>query len=138
MEKGWELYLGQDIYDFGSTPDGIIPAAVINAGVGEIVDAAQTGNSGTLPPPTVDPQVEIVAPFWENTGNYIDLSNPTQTTFAAMFGEAIEGSDFNSTFTVDKAALVNTSDAGNRIQIQNTSACTNAYLSGNRRKWQCR
>ena len=81
-----------------------------------------------VPPPDPDPQTEIVAPYWENTGNWIDLSKLTNTTFVAMFGRTVEAAGFNSVFAVNKAALVNTSDSGNRMQIQDTLDCENAAM----------
>ena len=89
-----------------------------------------TIGGGSLPPPTPAPTpVELVAPFWSNTGDYIDLTALTNTTFAAMFGASIEGADFNAVYAVNKAALVNTSDSGNRLQIQDSLGCTNAYMA---------
>lgn len=78
--------------------------------------------------PDPDPRVEIMAPFWANTGNWINLSALTQTTFVSMFGVTIEDADFNSVFAVNKAALVNTGDAGNRLQIQDTIDAADAAL----------
>lgn len=87
------------------------------------------GTGSTLPPPpSPDPRTEIVAPFWENTGNWIDLSKLTNTTFESMFGVAIELADFNKVVAVEKAALVNTDDDGNRLQIQDSIDCSNAAM----------
>ena len=76
-----------------------------------------------VPPVSTDP-----IPTPDEPATWIDLSLLTQTTFEAMFGVPIEGADFNSSFTVSKAALVNTLDTGNRIQIQDSSDCTSAAL----------
>lgn len=90
---------------------------------------AATGGSDNLPvAPPADPQTEIMAPFWANTGNWIDLSALTQTTFASMFGVAVEDADFDKVVAVNKAALVNTGDAGNRVQIQDSIDADNAAL----------
>jgi len=82
----------------------------------------------SYPDAPTDDRVEIVDPFWENTGNWINLSALTNTTFEAMFGVAIELADFNDVFAVNKAALVNTDDTGNRLQIQHSIDCTDAAL----------
>jgi len=94
-----------------------------------LMDGGRYVNPGLPPPPDADGQIEIVAPFWTGTGNWIDISALTTTTFATMFGEVIEGADFNAVYAVNKAALVNTSDSGNRLQVQDTIDCTNAYLA---------
>jgi len=79
-------------------------------------------------PPAQDTDNEIVAPYWENTGTWIDLTALTNTTFATQFGVAVDGADFNAVYAVEKAALVNTTDAGNRLQIQDSNDCTKAGL----------
>ena len=110
--------------------DGLVAQiyAEILAGPTAYVPPVDTGVGPVYPPPGTDPENEIVAPFWENTGNWIDLTKLDTTTYAAMFGVTVESTDFNSVFAVDKAALVNTSDTGNRLQIQDSSDCANAAL----------
>ena len=72
--------------------------------------------------------MEIVAPFWANDGNWIDLSKLTQTTFESMFGVTIEGADFDKVVVVDKAGAVNTDDEGNRLQIRDSIDATDAAM----------
>ncbi|MCK5640929.1 MAG: hypothetical protein KAJ19_09035, partial [Gammaproteobacteria bacterium] len=123
MEISW---FSTDDYVFSADAEKQVAASVINAGIGGTTTAV---DGDTLPAaPSPDPQTEIMAPFWANTGNWIDLSKLTQTTFADMFGVAIENTDFNKIVAVNKAALVNTSDAGNRIQIQDSADASNAAL----------
>ncbi|MBU8921791.1 MAG: packaged DNA stabilization protein gp10 [Bacteroidales bacterium] len=81
-----------------------------------------------IAPPAPDPRTEIMSPFWENTGNWIDLSKLTHTTFEGMFGVAIELADFNKVVAVDMAALTTTQDAGNRIQLQDYVGYDNGAL----------
>ena len=130
LENAWEVFAGVDLYDFGTISNpSPIDGAILNFGIGGTTQAVYEGSSGALPPaPEPEPDTEIVEPFWENTGNWIDLSKLTQTTFAGMFGVVIEGADFNSVFAVDKAALVNTGDDGNRLQIQDSLDCDNAAM----------
>ena len=82
----------------------------------------------TLPAPPTTTQTEIAESVLVSTGNWIDLSKLTNTTFASMFGVTVEGIDFNAVYAVNKAALVNTADAGNRLQIQNSIDCANAAM----------
>ncbi len=104
-------------------PDDLI----YNQGIGATIIAS---DKGTLPdPPAAAPPVELVEPFWENEGTFIDISKLTQTTYADMFGVTIEGADFNKDVTVNKAALVNTSDSGNRIQLRDSAVYANGYLA---------
>jgi hypothetical protein len=79
-------------------------------------------------PPTPEDSTEIIAPYWENTGTWIDLTALTDTTFADQFGVAVDGANFEAVFALEKSALVNTTDTGNRLQIQDTVDCTNAGL----------
>ena len=65
----------------------------------------ETGTADYAPTPATE-QIEIVAPFWENTGNWIDLTLLTNTTFEYMFGVVVEGADFDAVYAVEKAALV--------------------------------
>ncbi|MEE9579759.1 MAG: hypothetical protein V3V74_00395, partial [Nitrosomonadaceae bacterium] len=122
-----DMELGSaDVYDGFISFDPADPLRsqmLFNVGVGANVNA----NDG-LPDAPTESRVEIVSPFWSNTGNWIDLSKLTNTTFASMFGVAIEGDSFSDVFSVDKAALVNTSDTGNRLRIQDSIDCTNAAL----------
>lgn len=85
------------------------------------------------PPPAPEPTTVIAAPYWTTdgivTGNSITLADLTSVTFATLYGVAIEDADFNAVFAVTgKRALVNTADAGNRLQIQQSIDCNYASL----------
>jgi len=116
MEKANDSTVDRYIFESGLSGGTANQQAYtyINGSMADTITANPKSGDGltTVPPPDPDPTVEIVAPFWENTGNWIDLSKLTNTTFESMFGVAIELADFNSVFAVNKAALVNTGDAG--------------------------
>jgi hypothetical protein len=98
------------------TSDPFITANNINSGLGGTTAVA----TGSPDAPAGDAQVEIVANFWENTGNWIDVSKLSQTSFNAFFGVEVEGADFDAVYSVGNAVLVDTEDTGNRLQIQSS------------------
>ena len=133
LEKGWEVLLGEDYYDYGSYGDeaNLIPAAVLNVGIAGLTQA--TGEIGSLPDaPPPDPQSEIVQPFYANTGNWIDISLLDQTTFEDQFGYPVEQVGFSGTYDLlDKSAiaiLVNATASTYRIQLDDVTQWTNGSM----------
>lgn len=124
MEGSWDFTLGA--YSTVDS-DERSTKAIINLGVDGTTSA--TDDRETLPSaPGDDPQVEIVSPFWDNTGNWIDLSALTHASFISVFGTSLIGPDFNDVYGVDKAIPVNTSKPGIRLQIQDSIDATDASL----------
>lgn len=122
MELDFDDKSSDTAYSNGNTDE-----MIYNFGIGATVS---TTDKDVLPdPPAAATPVELVEPFWLNTGSFIDLSKLTQTTFESMFGVVVEGADFNKDVTVNRAALVNTSDSGNRIQLRDSSVYANGYLA---------